>query len=59
MGGETISGRGTAVVIGGGLAGTLAAWALRDAAERVVVVERDRYPEQPDFRAGLPQGRHA
>ncbi|MDH6576171.1 FAD-dependent monooxygenase [Kitasatospora sp. MAP5-34] len=52
-------GRGTAVVIGGGLAGTLAAWALRGHAERIVVVERDRYPEQPDFRAGLPQGRHA
>jgi flavin-dependent dehydrogenase len=59
MVGEAVSGRGTAVVIGGGLAGTLAAWALRNAAERVVVVERDRYPEQPDFRAGLPQGRHA
>ncbi|MER5864934.1 FAD-dependent oxidoreductase [Kitasatospora sp. NPDC002040] len=52
-------GRGTAVVIGGGLAGTLAAWALRDAAERVVVIERDRYPGEPAFRAGLPQGRHA
>lgn len=57
--GEAASGRGTAVVIGGGLAGTLAAWALRDTAQRVVVVERDRYPEQPTFRPGLPQGRHA
>ncbi|TWE21644.1 NAD(P)/FAD-dependent oxidoreductase [Kitasatospora atroaurantiaca] len=56
---ETGQGRGTAVVIGGGLAGTLAAWALRGFAERIVVVERDRYPEQPGFRAGLPQGRHA
>ncbi|WP_216916956.1 NAD(P)/FAD-dependent oxidoreductase [Nocardia noduli] len=52
-------GRGTAVVIGGGLAGTLAAWALRGVAERVVVVERDRYPSGPDFRAGVPQARHA
>ncbi|MFF7588179.1 NAD(P)/FAD-dependent oxidoreductase [Kitasatospora purpeofusca] len=55
---ETGPGRGTAVVIGGGLAGTLAAWALRGAAERIVVVERDRYPDGPEFRAGLPQGRH-
>ncbi|GAA2746852.1 MULTISPECIES: NAD(P)/FAD-dependent oxidoreductase [Kitasatospora] len=52
-------GRGTAVVIGGGLAGTLAAWALRGHAERIVVVERDRYPAERTFRAGLPQGRHA
>lgn len=37
----------------------LAAWALRGAAERIVVIERDRYPERPGFRAGLPQGRHA
>ncbi|MDR3031595.1 MAG: FAD-binding protein, partial [Kitasatospora sp.] len=34
--------RGTAVVIGGGLAGCLAAWALHGVAERVVVLERDR-----------------
>ncbi|MBO1418802.1 NAD(P)/FAD-dependent oxidoreductase [Streptomyces sp. FH025] len=52
-------GRGTAVVIGGGLAGVLAAWALRGFAERIVVVERDRYPDTPEFRAGVPQGRHA
>ncbi|MFH9352357.1 FAD-dependent monooxygenase [Kitasatospora sp. NPDC017646] len=56
---ETAPGRGTAVVIGGGLAGVVAAWALRGFAERIVVVERDRYPEEPVFRAGVPQGRHA
>lgn len=56
---ERAPGRGTAVVIGGGLAGTVAAWALRGYAERIVVVERDRYPAEPDFRAGVPQGRHA
>ncbi|MFJ3219602.1 FAD-dependent oxidoreductase [Kitasatospora sp. NPDC086801] len=56
---ETVPGRGTAVVIGGGLAGTVAAWALRGSAERIVVVERDRYPAEPTFRAGVPQGRHA
>ncbi|MBU3063104.1 FAD-binding protein [Nocardia sp. NEAU-G5] len=51
--------RGTAVVIGGGLAGMLAAWALRGAAQRVIVVERDVYPDQPVFRPGVPQSRHA
>ncbi|MET8629592.1 FAD-dependent monooxygenase [Kitasatospora sp. NPDC004669] len=56
---ETTPGRGTAVVIGGGLAGVVAAWALRGCAERIVVVERDRYPDEPTFRAGVPQGRHA
>ncbi|MER7755379.1 FAD-dependent oxidoreductase [Kitasatospora sp. NPDC097643] len=56
---ERPPGRGTAVVIGGGLAGTVAAWALRGIAERIVVVERDRYPAEPAFRAGVPQGRHA
>ncbi|MER7769060.1 FAD-dependent monooxygenase [Kitasatospora sp. NPDC096140] len=52
-------GLGTAVVIGGGLAGLGAAWALRGHAERIVVVERDHYPAEPAFRAGVPQGRHA
>ncbi|WP_282204869.1 FAD-dependent oxidoreductase [Kitasatospora fiedleri] len=50
--------RGTAVVIGGGLAGCLAAWALHGVAERVVVVERDRYPDGVDFRPGVPQAKH-
>ncbi|MER7578418.1 FAD-dependent monooxygenase [Kitasatospora sp. NPDC097691] len=56
---ERTPGRGTAVVIGGGLAGLGAAWALRGRAERIVVVERDHYPTEPAFRAGVPQGRHA
>ncbi|MER7701547.1 FAD-dependent monooxygenase [Kitasatospora sp. NPDC097605] len=51
--------RDTAVVIGGGLAGMTAAWALRGYAERIVVVERDRYPAAAVQRAGLPQGHHA
>ncbi|MFJ8473277.1 FAD-dependent monooxygenase [Kitasatospora sp. NPDC094011] len=51
-------GRGTAVVIGGGLAGVTAAWALRGFAERILVVERDRYPAEAVFRAGVPQARH-
>ncbi|MFD4406617.1 NAD(P)/FAD-dependent oxidoreductase [Nocardia sp. NPDC058499] len=47
------------VVIGGGLVGTLTAWALRGLASRVIVVERDHYPEAPQFRPGVPQARHA
>lgn len=53
------AGRDTAVVIGGGYAGLLAAWALRGFAERIVIVERDRYPDTPDFRDGVLQGHHA
>ncbi|MER5640160.1 FAD-dependent monooxygenase [Kitasatospora sp. NPDC002227] len=52
-------GTGKAVVVGGGHAGLLAAWALRGQAEEIVVVERDHYPAAAAFRAGVPQGRHA
>src|SRR5579885_1570210 len=48
-----------ALVIGGGIAGLLAARVLLRHFERVTVIERDRYPEEPVFRAGVPQGRHA
>ncbi|MEU8542438.1 monooxygenase [Streptomyces sp. NPDC048717] len=47
-----------AVVVGGSLAGLLAARVLSEHAERVTVVERDRFPEGPDARPGVPQGRH-
>ncbi|MEU2233855.1 NAD(P)/FAD-dependent oxidoreductase [Streptomyces vietnamensis] len=47
-----------AVVIGGSLAGLLAARVLAEHAEKVTVVERDRFPEGPDARPGVPQGRH-
>ncbi|MFF7393498.1 FAD-dependent monooxygenase [Streptomyces scabiei] len=47
-----------AVVVGAGLAGLLAAAALRDHAE-VTVVERDALPEGPEPRKGVPQARHA
>ncbi|MFB7513515.1 NAD(P)/FAD-dependent oxidoreductase [Streptomyces sp. NPDC056144] len=47
-----------AVVIGGSLAGLLAARVLADHAEKVTVVERDRFPEGPEARPGVPQGRH-
>ncbi|MEV3988669.1 FAD-dependent monooxygenase [Streptomyces sp. NPDC049837] len=52
--------RGTrhAVVVGGSIAGLLAARVLAEHAERVTIVERDRFPEEPEPRAGVPQGRH-
>ncbi|WP_405746410.1 FAD-dependent monooxygenase [Streptomyces sp. NBC_01525] len=47
-----------AIVIGGGLAGMLAATALLGHADTVTVIERDRYPENRGFRKGVPQARH-
>jgi 2-polyprenyl-6-methoxyphenol hydroxylase-like FAD-dependent oxidoreductase len=46
------------VVVGGSLAGLLAAHVLAGHADRVTVVERDRYPDGPEPRAGVPQSRH-
>ncbi|MGW3493436.1 NAD(P)/FAD-dependent oxidoreductase [Streptomyces sp. NPDC001020] len=46
-----------AVVIGGGMAGMLAAAALSAYAD-VTVVERDTLPHGPEGRKGLPQARH-
>ena len=50
--------RGDAVVLGAGMAGLLAARVLGDHFARVTVVERDRVPSRPAFRAGVPQSRH-
>jgi 2-polyprenyl-6-methoxyphenol hydroxylase-like FAD-dependent oxidoreductase len=47
-----------AIVVGGGLAGLLAARVLVDHFGEVLLVERDRFPEQPEFRPGVPQSRH-
>ncbi|MFF4521210.1 NAD(P)/FAD-dependent oxidoreductase [Streptomyces bluensis] len=47
-----------AVVVGGGVAGLLAAHVLAEHADRVTVVERDRYPEGAGPRPGVPQSRH-
>ncbi|CAL9326766.1 FAD-dependent oxidoreductase [Streptomyces sp. SudanB91_2054] len=46
-----------AIVIGGGLTGMLAARALADHAE-VIVIERDTLPDGPEPRTGLPQASH-
>ncbi len=47
-----------AVVVGGSIAGLLAAHVLAGHADRVTVVERDRLPEGAGPRPGVPQGRH-
>ncbi|REK85799.1 pyridine nucleotide-disulfide oxidoreductase [Streptomyces inhibens] len=47
-----------AVVLGGGFTGMLAAAALSEHAD-VVVVERDRLPRTPALPTDLPQARHA
>lgn len=49
---------GEALVIGGSLAGLMAARVLTDFFERVTIIERDRYPAEPVPRKGTPQTRH-
>ncbi|NTX63600.1 FAD-dependent monooxygenase [Myxococcus sp. CA051A] len=51
-------GLGSAVVIGGSMAGLLAARVLADHFEKVILVERDLRAEGPVPRKGLPQGVH-
>lgn len=46
-----------AIVIGGGIAGLLATRILADHFAQVTLIERDRYPRDPAFRPGVPQGR--
>ena len=48
-----------AVVIGGSMAGLLAARSLAEAYERVTVIERDALPVGLEGRRAVPQGRHA
>jgi 2-polyprenyl-6-methoxyphenol hydroxylase-like FAD-dependent oxidoreductase len=50
---------GHAVVIGGGIAGLTMARVLTDHFAQVTLIERDRLPDDPQFRRGAPQARHA
>ena len=54
----TIGGGTHALVIGGSIAGLLAARVLVNHFDRVTVVERDRLPGQPIPRQGVPQANH-
>ncbi|MBX9258810.1 FAD-dependent monooxygenase [Desmonostoc muscorum CCALA 125] len=48
-----------AIVIGGSIAGLLTAQVLTKYFDRVIIIERDRFPEQPEQRHGVPQAHHA
>src|SRR5262245_28845419 len=50
--------RDRAVVLGGSIAGLIAARVLADAYEKVTIVERDVLPAGYDHRRGVPHGRH-
>lgn len=47
-----------ALVIGGGIAGLLAARVLSDYYDHILIVERDVFPAKPEPRAGTPQSYH-
>jgi flavin-dependent dehydrogenase len=47
-----------AIVIGGSIAGLLAARVLSDHFDQVTIIERDQLPNEGAYRAGVPQGRH-
>ncbi|MEV7892018.1 FAD-dependent oxidoreductase [Streptomyces sp. NPDC002817] len=54
-----MTGSTRAVVLGGSIAGTLAAVALTRHVDSVTIVDRDVFPAEADFRRGVPQARHA
>jgi len=47
-----------AIVIGGSMAGLLHARVLAEFFDTVTIIERDTLPEAPEYRHGVPQGRH-
>jgi 2-polyprenyl-6-methoxyphenol hydroxylase-like FAD-dependent oxidoreductase len=51
--------RSTAVVLGGSIAGLLAARVLANHFSQVFIVERDRLAVEPEPRRGVPQAAHA
>src|SRR5262245_49165907 len=48
-----------ALVIGGSMAGLLAARVLADYVDQVTVIDRDTFPSLPTHRGGVPQSHHA
>jgi len=59
MEGLMADGRRRVVVIGASMAGLLTARVLADAADEVLVFDRDVLPDSAESRKGVPQGRHA
>ena len=57
-GGTAEFGGGHALVVGGSVAGIVAAAALAPHFARVTLVERDHYPDAPEARKGTPQAKH-
>ena len=55
---QVSSENGTAIVIGGSMAGLLAARVVADRFDRVTIVERDPLRDEPVPRRGVPQGAH-
>ena len=49
---------GKAIVIGGSMAGLMTARVLADFYVEVLVIDKDKYPEHPADRAGVPHGFH-
>lgn len=49
---------GHALVLGGSMAGLLAARVLVQHFERVTIIDRDCFPPGPELRKGVPQARH-
>ncbi|EPX64885.1 hypothetical protein D187_000307 [Cystobacter fuscus DSM 2262] len=49
---------GQAVIIGGSIAGLMSARVLADHFDKVLVLEREPFPEGPEARKSTPQGRH-
>jgi flavin-dependent dehydrogenase len=47
-----------AIIIGGGIAGLLAARVLSDHFKQVLIIEKDKYPSQAGPRNGTPQANH-
>jgi 2-polyprenyl-6-methoxyphenol hydroxylase-like FAD-dependent oxidoreductase len=53
-----MNGKQQAIVIGGSIAGMLAARVLADHFERVTIIDRDALPDSPEPRRGAPQTAH-
>lgn len=47
-----------AIVIGGSMAGMMAARVLSEHFDKVLIIERDNIPDEAVARGGVPQGRH-